>query len=175
MARYGCQETSNRVRAGKGSWLGSQEFRALLARDPPGVAVRVKATARSFSSHLRAILISYLLECKNRAALVLITVRNVAGRGHAVVATVFPYSPVHVLRRQGRGQSQRKCAEANGRFYEEKLHPAWGGGPSSVQRETGDTISGARLGKAGFSVTGEREEFGGGNQQTREQKAVITS
>lgn len=118
-AGYGGQEPSNRVRAEKGSWLGSQQFRVTLAGDLPGVAVHARATTCPFLSHLRGIVITYLLECENRAALVSVTVRNVAHGGHAVVAALLPYSPVHVLCGQGRGQGHRKCAEADGGLHEE--------------------------------------------------------
>jgi hypothetical protein len=64
------------------------------------------------------ILISYLPECKDGAAFVLVTLRAIAIGSKGVVTGFLPDPPVHVLRCQRDGQSHSKRVQENGGLYE---------------------------------------------------------
>lgn len=83
---------------------------------------------------------SYLLECKNRAAFVLCTLRSIALKCNAVVARFFPYPPVYILCGQWAVQSQSEYTKANDRFYKWTLHLAWVESWSSIKEKRRESV-----------------------------------
>ena len=84
---------------------------------------------------------SYLLECKNRAAFVHRTLGSIALKCNAVVACFLPYPPVHILCRQWAVQSQSEYTKAHDRFYKWNLHLAWIESWSSIKEKRRESVA----------------------------------